>query len=103
MPGLFPRGDKALVLAALGDTRVVFILGARQVGKSTLAHQIAEQDHPSQIVNLDDKGPREAAISDPEGFIAALPRPVLIDEVQRGSADLLLAIKATIDEDLSPG
>jgi len=103
MPGLFPRGDRALVLAALGDTRVVFILGARQVGKSTLAHQIAEHDHPSQIVNLDNKGPREAAIADPEGFIAALPRPVLIDEVHRGSADLLLAIKATIDEDLSPG
>ncbi|HET9593208.1 MAG TPA: ATP-binding protein [Solirubrobacterales bacterium] len=103
MHDLFPRGDRSLVLAALGDTRAVFILGARQVGKSTLAHQIAEYDHPAQIVNLDEKAAREAAVADPEGFIAALDRPVLIDEVQRGSADLLLAIKATIDEDLSPG
>jgi uncharacterized protein len=103
MSELFPRGGKELVVDALGDTRAVFILGARQVGKSTLAREIAGREHPAQIVNLDDKAARAAAVADPEGFIAGLRRPVLIDEVQRGSADLLLAIKATIDEDLSPG
>jgi predicted AAA+ superfamily ATPase len=91
------------VVEALGDTRGVFILGARQVGKSTLGQEIAQQDHPAQLVNLDNKAERDAALADPEGFIAGLRRPVLIDEVQRGGADLLLAIKATIDEDLSPG
>jgi predicted AAA+ superfamily ATPase len=103
MLDLFERGDRSLVLAALEDTRAVFILGARQVGKSTLAHQIAEHDHRAQIVNLDQKAAREAALADPEGFVAALRRPVLIDEVQRGNPDLLLAIKAAVDENLSPG
>ncbi len=103
MAELFPRGDKELVVEALADTRGVFILGARQVGKSTLARGIAQQDHPAQIVNLDNKAERDAALADPEGFVAGLRRPVLIDEVQRGSADLLLAIKATLDEDLTPG
>lgn len=103
MAEFFARGDKELVVAALADTRAVFILGARQVGKSTLARQIADNEHPAQVVNLDEKAARDAAIADPEGFIAGLRRPVLIDEVQRGSPDLLLAIKAAVDEDLSPG
>lgn len=103
MPEIFPRGDRGLVVEALRDTRAVFVLGARQVGKSTLARQIAENEHPAQIVNLDDRGPRDAALDDPEGFVAGLRRPVFIDEVQRGSADLLLAIKSVVDKDLSPG
>jgi uncharacterized protein len=81
----------------------VFVLGARQVGKSTLARQIARNEHPAEIVNLDVKGARDAALDDPEGFVAGLRRPVLIDEVQRGSPDLLLAIKAVLDQDLAPG
>ncbi|MGN6202373.1 MAG: ATP-binding protein [Solirubrobacterales bacterium] len=103
MADLFPRGDKKLVVAALGDTRAVFILGARQVGKSTLARQVADKEHPAQVVNLDEKAARDAATADPEGFVAGLRRPVLIDEVQRGNPDLLLAIKAVVDEDLRPG
>jgi uncharacterized protein len=103
MAELFPRGGKKLVVDALGDTRAVFILGARQVGKSTLAREVAVKEHPAQIVNLDNKAARDAAIADPEGFIAGLRRPAFIDEVQRGSADLLLAIKSVIDEDLAAG
>lgn len=103
MAELFPRGARGLVVEALADTRGVFVLGARQVGKSTLARQIARKEHPAQVVSLDDQGPREAALSDPEGFVAGLRRPVMIDEVQRGGSDLLLAIKTVVDEDLSPG
>lgn len=103
MTDLFPRGDRELIVEALADTRAVFVQGARQVGKSTLAREIAENEHPAQIVSLDDKVARDAALADPEGFLAGLRRPVLIDEVQRGSPDLLLAIKSTVDRDLSPG
>lgn len=103
MAEIFPRGDRGLIVEALGDTRGVFVLGARQVGKSTLAQQIAKNEHPAQIINLDQKAPRDAALSDPEGFVAGLRRPVLIDEVQRGSSDLLLAIKEALDKDMSPG
>ena len=103
MPEMFPRANQALVTEALADTRVVLLMGARQVGKSTLAQQIVSSDHPASVVNLDEQAPREAALADPEAFVAGLQRPVLIDEVQRGGPDLFLAIKSIVDEDLSPG
>lgn len=103
MAGLFPRISRPLLTEALTDTRVVMLMGARQVGKSTLAKQIVLEDHPAASINLDEQPAREAALTDPEGFVAGLPRPVLIDEVQRGGPDLFLAIKSRIDEDLSPG
>lgn len=62
----------------------------RQVGKSTLAEQIVRTEHPGTMINLDEQPQREAAVADPEGFIARLDRPVLIDEVQRGGPDLFL-------------
>lgn len=103
MPELIPRGSHDLLVEALGDTRVVLLLGARQVGKSTLAQEIVATDHPAGSINLDTQAPRQAANSDPEGFIAGLGRPVLIDEVQRGGPDLLLAIKSAVDKDQTPG
>ncbi len=103
MPELISRKSQKLVVEALGDTRVVLLLGARQVGKSTLAEEIVADDHPAGSVNLDTQAPREAARSDPEGFIAGLERPVLIDEVQRGGSDLLLAVKSAVDKDKTPG
>src|SRR6188472_2081868 len=103
MESLVPRHRKNAVLEALSDTRVVMILGARQVGKSTLGEEIVRHDHPAQIVNLDDQAPREAALADPDGFIAGLKTPVMIDEAQRGGPELLLAIKASVDRDKRPG
>lgn len=103
MPDLIPRTSTALLVEALGDTRVVLLLGARQVGKSTLAEAIVSSDHPASSINLDTQAPREAANTDPEGFVAGLQRPVLIDEVQRGGPDLLLAIKSAVDRDHTPG
>jgi predicted AAA+ superfamily ATPase len=103
MESLIPRHRRNAVLEALRDTRVVMILGARQVGKSTLGEEIVRHDHPAQIVNLDDQVPREAALADPDGFIAGLKTPVMIDEAQRGGPELLLAIKASVDRDKRPG
>jgi len=90
------------ILTALADTRVVAVLGARQVGKSTLTWRIATADRPMAVVNLDDATLRDAAASDPAGFFAGYGRPVLIDEVQR-APDLLLAIKEIVDADTTPG
>lgn len=103
MPDLLPRRSRKLVTEALGDTRVVLLMGARQVGKSTLAEEIVSSDHPAGTINLDTQVPREAANADPEGFVAGLKCPVLIDEVQRGGPDLLLAIKSGVDRDRTPG
>lgn len=103
MSKLLQRASRSLVTEALADTRVVLIMGARQVGKSTLAEQIVRTDHPATMINLDEQPQREASLADPEGFIAGLERPVLIDEVQRGGPDLFLAIKSVVDADRSPG
>jgi uncharacterized protein len=102
-PTLVARHLWARVQAALADTRVVVVLGARQVGKSTLVTQIAKSE-PEQrlIITLDDEATRRGAIEDPTGFVADLQGPVAIDEVQR-APDLLLAIKQSVDEDQRPG
>jgi uncharacterized protein len=103
MSELFPRHNRSLIIEALADTRVVFLMGARQVGKSTLAGEVATTDHPSTSINLDNRAPRDAAVTDPDGFVAGLQTPVLLDEVQRGGPDLLLAIKDEVDRDQTPG
>jgi uncharacterized protein len=90
------------VVEALRDTRVVALLGARQVGKSTLAQEIARRDHHAGVLTLDDRASRIAAERDPTGFIADLATPVVIDEVQR-VPDVLLAIKQRVDTDKRPG
>jgi uncharacterized protein len=99
---LIERHARPLIVEALSYSRVVLVLGARQVGKSTLAKQVVTSDHPAEIVTLDDQATREAARVDPHGFIAGLRGPVLIDEVQL-APDLLYAIKQAVDEDPTPG
>ncbi len=90
------------VVEALEDTRVVVLLGARQVGKSTLAQEIAKREHPAGVLTLDDRATRVAAQRDPTGFIADLVTPAVIDEIQR-APDVLLAIKQRVDADRRPG
>jgi predicted AAA+ superfamily ATPase len=103
MPPSFIRHSRAPILEALSDTRVVYVMGARQVGKSTLTGDIVKSEHPAAALSLDNRAARDAASSDPEGFVAGLSRPVLLDEIQRAGPDLLLAIKRIVDADQSPG
>ena len=72
------------------------LLGARQVGKSTLVREIATHEHPATYLTLDDDGTRRSALEDPTGFVAAISGPAVIDEIQR-APDLMLAIKARLD------
>jgi predicted AAA+ superfamily ATPase len=99
---MIARSLEPRVHEALGDTRVVVVLGARQVGKSTLVQQIALDRLGTGMLSLDDAATRDAAAADPTGFIADHDTPVVIDEVQR-VPDLLLAIKARVDQDRRPG
>lgn len=79
----------------------IVIEGARQVGKSTLAQQIADPD--ALVRTLDEEQVRAAAIADPAGFIAeSAGRQLVIDEIQR-LPSLTLAVKASIDRDRRPG
>lgn len=99
---LFPRHLREDVVDALADSRAVAVLGARQVGKSTLVAQIASDEHPARLINLDDQPTVEAARADPVGFIADIDGPVAIDEIQR-VPELLLAIKRRLDTDNTRG
>jgi hypothetical protein len=54
------------------------------------------------VLTLDDAAVLDAARADPAGFVAGLHGDVALDEVQR-VPELLLAIKASVDRDRSPG
>ncbi len=90
------------ILDSLSDTPVVYLQGARQTGKSTLVQAIAKDNHSAEYLSLDTAAVLSAAQSDPEGFIAGLAGPVVIDEVQRAPA-LALAIKSAVDAERRPG
>jgi uncharacterized protein len=90
------------ILASLQDTPVVYLQGARQTGKSTLAQHIATDQRPARYLSLDNLAVLSAAESDPEGFVAGLQGPVVLDEIQRAPG-LALAIKSAVDTDRRPG
>ena len=98
---LFPRHAQRSVSAALADTRVVVINGARQTGKSTLARLVAAAFPGSELRYLDEAPVRAAAQADPSLFVRH-DGLLVIDEVQR-VPDLFLAIKHEVDTDPRPG
>lgn len=97
---LVPRRATADVAAALGDTRVVLVNGARQAGKSTLVRAVGGE-RAAEWRDLDLPQDRQSAISDPVGFVD-FEGLMVIDEIQR-APDLLLAIKSSVDADPRPG
>ena len=100
--GLLARHVRPRVLEALAESRAVALLGARQVGKSTLVADIATNEHPARLISLDDEPTANAARTDPAGFVAAITGAAVIDEVQR-IPSLLLAIKRRLDSDQTRG
>ncbi len=81
---------------------MVLLTGARQVGKSTLAQALPGPDWRASYVTLDDRLTLDAALRDPDGFLAGTPTPVILDEVQR-APDLLRALKLIVDRGRRPG
>jgi predicted AAA+ superfamily ATPase len=101
-PQLVPRHVRPLLLEALAESRAAALLGARQVGKSTLVRELAGSDFPARVVNLDDELTANAAQADATGFVAEIEGPAVIDEIQRVPA-LLLAIKQRLDGNQARG
>lgn len=79
---------------------VLLIVGARQVGKSTLLSHAAEGDRTS--VTLDDPLLVQLARNDPAMFFQRFPPPLLIDEIQY-APQLLPHIKMLADTLRKPG
>ena len=68
----------------LSEAPVVALLGARQVGKTTLARQVASAWRgPSQVFDLEVAAMREAVSAAPERLLRGCEGLVIIDEVQR--------------------
>ena len=81
--------------------KAVMVVGARQVGKSTMLKQLAK-DSGRTYISMDDSQLRELARSDPKLFFQMYKPPVLIDEVQK-APELFERIKIICDESDKPG
>ncbi len=99
---MIQRNIQSAIQAALADTPVILLHGARQTGKSTLMRELAGNTPGMRYVTLDDNTVLSAVASDPAGFIDGLQGPVVLDEIQR-APDLLVAIKSQVDRNRQPG
>jgi predicted AAA+ superfamily ATPase len=97
-----PRHVTALLDECVRDFRVTILNGPRQAGKTTLLRQY-HAALGGAFVTLDDATERSAARDDPVGYLAAMPRPLFVDEVQRAGNSFVLAIKAAVDRDPQRG
>ena len=86
------RHITSFVKQSLKDFSAVLIIGARQVGKSTVVKQLYDEGIFKSYITLDDISQLEAVTHDPHGFIKNASYPLAIDEIQR-APDLLKAIK----------
>ena len=96
--------DRPRLLAAvsegLREAPVVALLGARQVGKTTLARQVAaEWPGPTRVLDLEVAAVREGLAQTPEAVLRDSEGLVVIDEVQRMPA--LFEILRPISDDPS--
>jgi len=99
---LIRRNISAFARDVLDTMPCAVIQGARQVGKSTLAQQLAGERR-AVAYTMDDPDVRSAALSDPRAFLRQHSETLLvIDEIQR-APELILPLKAEIDRDRRPG
>lgn len=99
---MITRHIATLIEQSLKRFPAVLLIGARQVGKSTLAAQLIQQGVLKRYVSLDDLSHLEAARGDPDGFLATQGSQVAIDEIQH-APDLMRALKAAIDKNRQHG
>lgn len=98
---MYPRYATRNVKEALTDTPVVFVMGPRQVGKTTLVKSLISDEW--EYITFDDQAQFEIAKADPVGFIRNLPqKKIVLDEVQR-VPELFVSIKQAVDENRQPG
>lgn len=89
------RHIKVRLVELLQDFRIVYLTGPRQAGKSTLVREIAKEQG-MEYYTLDDAALAASAESDPHGLLAALPKPLVLDEFQM-APNLIGAIKMVSD------
>lgn len=91
----YNRHIKERIIELLQDFRIVYLTGPRQAGKSTLAREIAKELGMGYYT-LDDAALQASAHSDPQGLLASLKKPLVLDEFQQAPS-LIGAIKMVSD------
>jgi predicted AAA+ superfamily ATPase len=99
---MFSRNLAENLQSALSDNPVVLLIGARQVGKSTLVQNLQNKNYQPQYITFDDPTVLAAAGSNPTAFLDGLTMPVIFDEIQR-APELFLPIKAAVDRNRRAG
>lgn len=89
---MYKRSADIILKEALKISPCVLLTGARQVGKSTLCLSLK-----SEYRVFDNLSQREAALNDPMGYISLLPKPIILDEIQK-VPEVLEGIKIDIDK-----
>ena len=88
------RAISCILKSRVKTSKVTLIVGARQVGKSTLVkHEFSEYNR----TNFDDRLTRLQAKEEPKLFFLNNPRPLFIDEVQK-EGSVLEEIKQLVDD-----
>ena len=100
---MFQRNALSQIAAALRRSPAVAVLGPRQVGKTTLARQLAATTKRESIyLDLQDERDR-ARIADPNVFFKTHPGALIVlDEVQY-TPDIFRHLRPEIDRDRSKG
>lgn len=95
---MFSRHLSPHLEAALADYPAVVLLGARQVGKTTLARKIGDGKEP-HCIYLDLERPSDLhKLTDPEAYLSLHPdKLVILDEVQH-MPELFPVLRSLIDE-----
>ncbi|MGJ7033133.1 ATP-binding protein [Niabella hirudinis] len=98
---IIPRFATSGMLKALTVSPVVFINGARQVGKSTLVRsnldKIGIKGTPATYLSFDNPTQMAAAAANPDHFLTSHKSHLVIDEVQM-VPEVFRALKFAVDE-----
>lgn len=97
----YPRYLRTKLLKAFKTSPVVLLIGPRQCGKTTLM-KLLGSELEMQYITFDTLRQLAAAKDDPEGFVAGLTIPIILDEVQR-VPEIALPIKIRVDEHRAAG
>lgn len=94
------RAIESTLKALCAHFPVVAVLGARQVGKSTLVKHLFETEY--ETVVFDPVQDIEQARAEPDLFLANHPGKLFLDEVQY-APELLASVKRRVDRSGAPG
>ena len=93
---MIPRRLLATLTSALAEVPAVALLGPRQAGKTTLAHEVAGR-RPTVYLDLESEADR-AKLSEPELYLAQhAEKLVILDEIQR-TPQLFQSLRGLVDK-----